>query len=291
MGGRSLKGNTQKTVEEEQLSGGQCHERKNIQDEVICVEEERKAEGSKDDDLEALQMQLLQDHPPCSEDHQASSLDREPHINEGVKQVREVLGDMFGEGFIAAMLKEMDQPVESVIQALLEDNIPPSLANMDRAASLQPSTASSLNPSTAAASGGTSVQRVGGGAAAEGGGSVLAERANVLDNDQFDVLKSDRVKVKGVHIKGLNEVREQLEDERGAGSGGRATAFVPDNACLARRGQEDSQEVGVTQQVAGSSSAKSAEKTDLGKQVIIPEDGTEIVGTRFLVLGERMDIT
>jgi hypothetical protein len=198
---------------------------------------------------------------------------------------------MFGEGFIAAMLKEMDQPVESVIQALLEDNIPPSLANMDRAASLQPSTASSLNPSTAAASGGTSVQRVGGGAAAEGGGSVLAERANVLDNDQFDVLKSDRVKVKGVHIKGLNEVREQLEDERGAGSGGRATAFVPDNACLARRGQEDSQEVGVTQQVAGSSSAKSAEKTDLGKQVIIPEDGTEIVGTRFLVLGERMDIT
>jgi hypothetical protein len=176
------------------------------------------------------------------------------------------------------MLKEMDQPVEHVIVALLEDNIPPSLANMDRAASLQ--------PSTAAASGDIP---------GKGGGSVLAERANVLDNDQFDVLKSDCVKVKGVHIKDLNEVREQLEaladDERGAGSGGSATAFVADNACFARRGQADSQEVGDTQQGTGSSSAKSVEKSDLGKQVIIPEDGKEIVGTRFLVLGERMYIS
>ena len=52
MGGSSHKGNTQRTFEVEKLSGKKCHERKNIQDEVICVEEEGKAEGSKEDDLD-----------------------------------------------------------------------------------------------------------------------------------------------------------------------------------------------------------------------------------------------
>jgi hypothetical protein len=286
MGGSSHKGNTKRTFEVEKLSGKKCHERKNIQDEVICVEEERKAEGRKEDDVEALE--LLQDQ-------QASSLERAPEqlhqaaaavdMIEKVRQVRDVLGDSFGGEFVAAMLQEMDQLVENVIVALLEDNIPLSLANMDRAASLQ--------SSTAAASGGISVQGVGGGAAATG------ERANVLENDQFHVLKSDCVKFKGVHIKDLNEVPGQREalvdDERGAGSGGRATAFVADDACFARRGQEDTQQG--TQggrprtRGMGSPSAKSVEKKDLGKQVIIPGDGKEIVGTRFLVLGERMYIT
>jgi hypothetical protein len=32
------------------------------------------------------------------------------------------------------------------------------------------------------------------------------------------------------------------DDDRGAGSGGRATAFVADDACFARRGQEDTQQ-------------------------------------------------
>jgi hypothetical protein len=264
-GGISHQGHTQRTLEAEELSGKQCHERKNIQDEVICVEEEGKAEGSKEDDL----------------DQAAAAVD----IIEKMRQVRNVLGDRFGEAFVAAMLKEMDQPVEHVIGALLEDNIPPSLANMDRAASLQ--------SSTAAASGGISVQGVGVGAAAKG------ERANVLDNDQFDVLKSNCVKFKGMHIKGLNEVPGQREalvdDERGAGSGGRATAFVADDACFARRGQQDTQQGKQRGRPrtggVGSSSAKSVEKNDLGKQVIIPEDGKEIVGTRFLVLGERMYIT
>ena len=37
-----------------------------------------------------------------------------------ISQVRDILGDEFGEGFVAAMLKCMDNSVEGVIQALLE---------------------------------------------------------------------------------------------------------------------------------------------------------------------------
>ena len=56
-----------------------------------------------------------------------------------VGQVREVCGDSFGECFVAAMLNDMDQSAERVIQALLDRNIPPNLISMDRSAPLYPS--------------------------------------------------------------------------------------------------------------------------------------------------------
>ncbi len=72
------------------------------------------------------------------------------------------------------------------------------------------------------------------------------------------------------------------DDDRGAGSGERATrttAFVADRILLhnkmARQDSQDSE--GYTHSCS--------------KQVIIPADGNEIVGTRFLVLGESMYIS
>ena len=61
-----------------------------------------------------------------------------------VGQVREVCGDSFGEGFVAAMLNDMDQSAERVIQALLDHNIPPNLISMDRSAPLDPSSSEGL---------------------------------------------------------------------------------------------------------------------------------------------------
>ncbi len=95
------------------------------------------------------------------------------------------------------------------------------------------------------------------------------------------------VKVEGLHIKGLNEGRAALDqrhlealadDDTGAGSGGRATALVADRIVLDdKMTRQDSQEGGYTHSCC--------------KQVIIPADGNEIVGTRFLVLGESIYLT
>ena len=48
--------------------------------------------------------------------------------HEKVRQVRDIMGDGFDEGFVVAMLNAMDECVERVIVALLEENIPRSLA-------------------------------------------------------------------------------------------------------------------------------------------------------------------
>jgi hypothetical protein len=55
---------------------------------------------------------------------------------EKVRQVRDIMGDGFGEGFVVAMLNAMDESVERVIGALLEGNVPPSLGSMNRTAPL-----------------------------------------------------------------------------------------------------------------------------------------------------------
>jgi len=61
-----------------------------------------------------------------------------PQFNmEKVRQVREVLGNSYGEGFVALMLNSMEESVEAVIQALLDANIPEALMRMDRSAPLR----------------------------------------------------------------------------------------------------------------------------------------------------------
>jgi activating signal cointegrator complex subunit 2 len=121
-----------------------------------------------------------------------------------VGQVRDILGDSFGEGFVAAMLKEMDFSVERVIQALLEENIPPSLASMDRSAPLQ------LQVQERPAAGGAAVGGVGGRAGAARS-RHLSERSNIFDGDEFDVLHSDKVRLDGVHIKDRTDARRQIQ--------------------------------------------------------------------------------
>ena len=123
---------------------------------------------------------------------------------EKVGQVRDILGDSFGEGFVWAMLKEMDCSVERVIQALLEENIPPSLASMDRSAPLQQQVHE--RPAAGGAAGGGA-----GGRAGAARASQLADRANIFDGDEFDVFHSDNVRLQGVHVKDRSDGRRQLQ--------------------------------------------------------------------------------
>ncbi|EFJ49762.1 hypothetical protein VOLCADRAFT_89548 [Volvox carteri f. nagariensis] len=48
-----------------------------------------------------------------------------------VSQIKELLGD-YGDGFLAACLEVLDNSPEKVINALLEDNLPPQVAKLDR---------------------------------------------------------------------------------------------------------------------------------------------------------------
>jgi activating signal cointegrator complex subunit 2 len=121
-----------------------------------------------------------------------------------VGQVRDILGDSFGEGFVAAMLKDMDFSVERVIQALLEENIPPSLASMDRSALLQ------LQVQERPAAGGAAVGGVGVRAGAARS-RHMSERANIFEGDEFDVLHSDKMRLEGVHIKDRTDARRQIQ--------------------------------------------------------------------------------
>ena len=49
-----------------------------------------------------------------------------------IAQIRDLFPEL-GEGFLAQCLAYFDSNTEKVINALLEDNLPPHLANMDRA--------------------------------------------------------------------------------------------------------------------------------------------------------------
>ena len=68
------------------------------------------------------------------------------HRRDKVGQVRDVLGDRFSESLVAAMMDELDESVERVIQALLDGNIPVKLAGMNRAAEANGDAASSNQP-------------------------------------------------------------------------------------------------------------------------------------------------
>jgi hypothetical protein len=68
------------------------------------------------------------------------------HRRDKVGQVRDVLGDRFSESLVAAMMDELDQSVDRVIQALLDGNIPIKLAGMNRSAAQNVDAASSNQP-------------------------------------------------------------------------------------------------------------------------------------------------
>ncbi len=111
-----------------------------------------------------------------------------------VSQVRDLLPDL-GPGFVQKCLQYFDNNPETVINSILEDNLPPHLAELDRALPK-----------------GTTVQPKSPAAA-----SAASVRINVYDGDEFDVNCRDYVDLSRVHRgkaqKGPRSAEALLDDK------------------------------------------------------------------------------
>jgi len=96
-----------------------------------------------------------------------------------ISQIRDFLPEL-GDGFLAACLEYYNYKVDQVLNAVLEENLPPSLSQLDRKLSRKPVEISRLAPQVTLEE------------------SVLDSRHNIFDNDEFDVFRNpviDRTKV------------------------------------------------------------------------------------------------
>lgn len=82
-----------------------------------------------------------------------------------------------GDGFVILCLEELNYDVEQVINLLLEDNLPPSLQNMDRNLSKEEAMKGRKQPLK----------------------TLLDQRHSVYDKDEFDVFSSNKVDVSKIH--------------------------------------------------------------------------------------------
>ena len=99
-----------------------------------------------------------------------------------ISHVNELFPDC-GEGFIITCLRELNYDVETTINLILEDNLPPQLQNLDRKLHKQDVVTSS---------------------------DVLATRYSVYDEDEFDVFSKGTVDMSRVH-KGKSRVTENTK--------------------------------------------------------------------------------
>jgi len=104
-----------------------------------------------------------------------------------VSTVQDLLPDL-GAGFIHECLRYYSHSTEEVINALLEDNLPPALLELDRSAPLKespiepdiPQTTSHVKESSPQST--TESMEI----------DMLSTRANIYDNDKFDVFSSNK---------------------------------------------------------------------------------------------------
>ena len=71
-------------------------------------------------------------HPIENSDEETVDNAKNPMLEPLIAQMRDLFPEL-GEGFLAQCLAYFDSNTEKVINALLEDNLPPHLAKMDRA--------------------------------------------------------------------------------------------------------------------------------------------------------------
>ncbi|KAJ2060976.1 hypothetical protein GGI17_003400 [Coemansia sp. S146] len=109
--------------------------------------------------------------------------DRSEIAAETVLQVKELIPDL-GDGFIRACLDYYGHSAEAVVVAIFEGNLPPSLAEMDRAAEHWVSPASTVE-NTSNISTGTLASSVEEAKQAD----ILSSRRNIFDNDEFDIFR------------------------------------------------------------------------------------------------------
>ncbi|KAJ1722841.1 hypothetical protein LPJ53_002760 [Coemansia erecta] len=120
---------------------------------------------------------------PYMSDTAGTTIDNESNTTSdadpaAVAQVKELIPDL-GSGFIRACLDYYGHNPEAVIVAIFEENLPPTLAEMDR-------TSEHWNQPADPAGDGDG--NVGDGDVAE---SALANRRNIFDNDEFDIFNRD----------------------------------------------------------------------------------------------------
>ena len=76
-------------------------------------------------------------HPIENSDEETVDNAKNPMLEPLIAQIRDLFPEL-GEGFLAQCLAYFDRNTERVINALLEDNLPPHLANLDRALAKPP---------------------------------------------------------------------------------------------------------------------------------------------------------
>ncbi|CAI9737259.1 activating signal cointegrator 1 complex subunit 2-like [Octopus vulgaris] len=117
-----------------------------------------------------------------------------PELESLICSVKELFPDLH-DSFVHACLEEMDFNAEMVINSLLEDNLPPSLDQLDR---FQPKEPSPPAPSSPPAPPSSPVH------------SVLDSRRNIFDYDEFDVFHRDTVDRTKIH-KGKQDIAKQVD--------------------------------------------------------------------------------
>ncbi|KAI9145636.1 hypothetical protein BKA69DRAFT_450615 [Paraphysoderma sedebokerense] len=117
-----------------------------------------------------------------------------------ISQVQDLFPEL-GDGFVEACLSRYNNSTEEVINALLEGNLPPDLASLDRSMKrMQPAKNMEIVPY----SGGAEIE--------EAGRNVLSERKNIFDGDEFDVFNRS-IDVSKVHKGKKDKTTGVLEDK------------------------------------------------------------------------------
>ena len=93
-----------------------------------------------------------------------------------VSHVQDLLPGL-GDGFVILCLEELNYDVEQVINLILEDNLPPSLQNLDRNLSKDEVMKSRKQPTE----------------------TLLEQRHSVFDKDEFDIFAGNKVDVSKIH--------------------------------------------------------------------------------------------
>ncbi|ORX43722.1 hypothetical protein DM01DRAFT_1411542 [Hesseltinella vesiculosa] len=141
-------------------------------------------------DMSPWKLKQMQHHPistpmtmPNSVDSTAYQQQPQPQPDTNTAELIAQIKDMFpdlGDGFIQSCLAANDNQAEQVIMQLLEDNLPPALASLDRSMSLLDlSSFAAVPPSST---------------------NVLDSRHNVFDNDAFDVFAGKKMEKDNVIV-------------------------------------------------------------------------------------------
>ncbi|KAJ1962807.1 hypothetical protein GGI12_002431 [Dipsacomyces acuminosporus] len=143
--------------------------------------------------------------PGLSATHLASTSDS--HDLDSISQIQELMPDL-GEGFIRACLSYYNHNTESAVVAILEGNLPPTLAALDRTMDTAQYRESALADSVAGSYIDTDDKL-------STDEDALSSRRNIFDNDEFDIFRRNTLDWSRVH-RGKTDSPARLNDANDA---------------------------------------------------------------------------